>query len=40
MMTQFGSMPETEAGLAETARVLMEADKHWQSWFWWQYKYN
>lgn len=39
-MTEFGSVPETEKGLDEVRRVLRLADKNWQSWFWWQYKYN
>lgn len=39
MMTEFGSMPDSEQGNSETKRVLDQADKYWQSWFWWQYKY-
>lgn len=38
-MTEFGSMPDTEIAQGEIRRVLKEADKYWQSWFWWQYKY-
>ena len=40
MMTEFGSVPETESGLQEIERVLGYAEKNWQSWHYWQYKYN
>lgn len=40
MMTEFGSMPDTQIARDEISRVLNEAEKHWQSWFYWQFKYN
>lgn len=38
-MTEFGSVPDTDAGRAEMNRVISHADRNWQSWFYWQYKY-
>lgn len=40
MMTEFGSMPDTQVARDEISRVLNQAEKHWQSWFYWQFKYN
>ena len=40
MMTQFGSVFEEQYDITELSNVLKLSDKHWQSWFYWQYKYN
>lgn len=40
MMTEFGSVPETQIGLNEIERVLSSVEKNWGNWFWWQFKFN
>ena len=40
MMTEFGSVPESKAGIEEINRVLKYAEKNWQNWYYWQYKNN
>ena len=40
MMTEFGSVPESKAGIEEINRVLRYAEKNWQNWYYWQYKNN
>ena len=40
MMTEFGSVPESQKGIQEINRVLRYAEKNWQNWYYWQYKNN
>src|SRR4051812_5169943 len=39
MMTEFGAMEGTAVGLEALDFVMDQADKHIQSWAYWQYKY-